>query len=115
MNIEHLKGIIGELLVIIIYFFRAFRLLKWRYKSKTGEIDLILRRGRVIIFCEVKTRIGITVDMNHVEKIVSHVQMQRIKQSAEIFMKNSRYYGFDYQFNIAIVSSFLKIPIIIRL
>ena len=34
----------------------SHRLLARRYRAAGGEIDLVVRRGRVIIFCEVKYR-----------------------------------------------------------
>lgn len=35
---------------------KGYRLLARRYKSKTGEVDLIMRRGGVTAFIEVKQR-----------------------------------------------------------
>ena len=114
INFEHIKGLTGEYFVILFYLFFGFRVIKHRYKNKLGEIDLILRRGRVIVFCEVKTRIGMLVDMNNVENIVTKNQMDRIIRSGINFMKNARYKGFEYRFDIALVSSFWKKPLIIK-
>ena len=43
---------------IALWFLRlkGYRLLAWRYKSPMGEIDLIMRRGEVTAFIEVKAR-----------------------------------------------------------
>ena len=35
---------------------KGYRILATRYKTKVGEIDLIARRGRTVIFVEVKGR-----------------------------------------------------------
>jgi len=35
---------------------RGYRLLAWRYKSPMGEVDLVMRRGEVTAFIEVKAR-----------------------------------------------------------
>jgi putative endonuclease len=33
----------------------GYRVLQANYRTRDGEIDLIARRGRVLVFCEVKT------------------------------------------------------------
>ncbi|HEX9745725.1 MAG TPA: YraN family protein [bacterium] len=33
----------------------GFRILKSRYRKRHGEVDLIAMRGRLLLFCEVKT------------------------------------------------------------
>ena len=114
INFEHLKGLFGEWFVVFFYLFSGFRIIKHRYKAKTGEIDLIFRRGKLIVFCEVKTRIGIKFDMNHIDGIVSRLQMERILKSSQGFMNSDRYKNFYCRFDIAVVRSFVKFPLIIK-
>ncbi len=38
---------------------KGYRPLAWRVKTRRGEIDLIMRSGRRIVFVEVKTRADI--------------------------------------------------------
>ena len=52
---EH-TGRIAELAALVWLVCTGHRLLVRRYKAAGGEIDLVVRRGRVIIFCEVKYR-----------------------------------------------------------
>lgn len=49
-------GLAAEVLAIIYLTFKGYRLLARRYGGKGGEIDLIARRGKMIIFVEVKAR-----------------------------------------------------------
>lgn len=46
----------SEWLAIIWLFFKGYRLLARRFGGKGGEIDLIMKRGRLVIFVEVKRR-----------------------------------------------------------
>ena len=114
-NRKHFTGILGEFIAIIYYFFIFSRLLHWRYKSKFGEIDLILRNKNTIIFCEVKTRLNMKIDMNNIENLISKTQLKRLKNSMQNFMnKHRRYKTFNYRFDVIVVSSFFKIPLHIK-
>lgn len=37
---------------------KGFRILTVNFRRKVGEIDIIAKKGRLLVFCEVKTRIG---------------------------------------------------------
>lgn len=108
------KGKIGEYFTILIYLFMGFRVIKIRYQSRLGEIDLIFRRGNLIVFCEVKTRINLEKNYD-ITNIVSEFQKNRIINSANNFIaKSYRYRNFQYRFDLVIVKSFFKLPIIYK-
>jgi putative endonuclease len=46
----------GEDLAVSVFQRLGFEIVQRNYRCKHGEIDLISRRGRVLVFCEVKTR-----------------------------------------------------------
>jgi putative endonuclease len=46
----------GEDLAESVFRRLGFDIVQRNYRCKHGEIDLIARRGRVLVFCEVKTR-----------------------------------------------------------
>src|SRR5919106_435525 len=46
----------GEDLAESVYRRLGFDIVQRNYRCRQGEIDLIARRGRVLVFCEVKTR-----------------------------------------------------------
>lgn len=52
----HETGLWAETLAAFAMRLRGWRVLARRYKTPVGEIDLVLRRGRVIAFAEVKRR-----------------------------------------------------------
>ena len=49
-------GRMGERRAAWFYRLRGFRIVARNVKTRTGEIDLIARRGRTIVVAEVKTR-----------------------------------------------------------
>lgn len=49
-------GLRAEWLAILFLSAKGYRLLARRHGGKGGEIDLIMRRGRTVIFVEVKAR-----------------------------------------------------------
>ena len=49
-------GHVAETLAALLLLAKGFRLLARRYRTPLGEIDLIARRGRLVVFVEVKAR-----------------------------------------------------------
>jgi putative endonuclease len=46
----------GEDLAVRVFRSLGFEIVQRNYRCEHGEIDLIARRGRCLVFCEVKTR-----------------------------------------------------------
>ncbi|MEE9347892.1 MAG: YraN family protein [Robiginitomaculum sp.] len=65
---------------------KAYVILERRYKTKLGEIDLIARRGNVIIFIEVKHRKSLDAGLY----AVSPAQTRRIDAAANLYMAQMR-------------------------
>jgi putative endonuclease len=79
---------------------KFYRLLALRYKTKIGEIDLVVTKGNKIIFCEVKARDGLT---DGLEAVSPHSQ-QRIQRAATYFCQhNPRYQNYDWRFDVVVV------------
>ena len=49
-------GISGEDAVAAWYEARGYEVLARNWRCRSGELDLIVRRGRTFVFCEVKSR-----------------------------------------------------------
>ena len=50
------RGLRAETFALLFLALKGYRLLARRYGGKGGEIDLITRRGRAVVFVEVKSR-----------------------------------------------------------
>ena len=100
-------GLMAEYYVIILFFFMGYKLLKHRYKTKLGEIDLIFKKNNNIIAVEVKAR----KDKNiMIGEVVSKKQFIRILNSLKIFLnKNERYFNFNLRIDVVLVQNFFKI------
>lgn len=61
---------------------KLYRIVARRYRTSSGEIDLIVRRGRVLVFVEVKAR----ADFRTAADAVSARQQHRIARAASQFL-----------------------------
>lgn len=66
------KGHVGEYLAGWILRLKLFRIVARRYKTKSGEIDLIARRGNLILMVEVKARPTLEQAMDAVSATALH-------------------------------------------
>lgn len=96
-------GIIAEYIIAILYFFKFYKIIKHRYKTYLGEIDLIAVRNKTIVFIEVKARTKIIDDI-----LCKSTQQERIKKAAIIFLqKHGRKYNqYNVRFDLAMVRTF---------
>lgn len=49
-------GVSAEAHAVALLMVKGFRILARRYRSPAGEIDIVARRGRLLVFVEVKAR-----------------------------------------------------------
>ena len=70
----------AERVAAIFLALKGYRTLARRFRSPSGEIDLIARRGRLVVYVEVKARRGEQAD-------VRDRQRRRIRRAAEHFLK----------------------------
>jgi putative endonuclease len=85
---------------------KGYRILARRARTPAGEIDLIARRGRTLVFAEVKTRT--TLDAG--AQALAPRQRERILHAAEAFVRmHPGLAGLDWRFDLIAVSGLWRI------
>ena len=98
------RGRFAEALVLWHLRLRGWRALARNWRSRAGEIDLIVRRGKTLAFVEVKLR-----SEDSVGEVVKAHQRRRLERAAEDFALRYGYLRIKnpmtLRFDLAIVES----------
>lgn len=81
----HQFGILAERITILFLRLKGYKILFWRYKTVFGEIDIIAKKGKMIVVIEVKARKSKTA----IEELLQPKQVSRIKKTTELFLANN--------------------------
>jgi len=82
----------------------GFSILARRYKTKLGEIDIVARRGDLLVFVEVKARGDV---LTAVDSLGSR-QFGRVSRAASLFLaRHPRYAACSVRFDAVLVSGSL--------
>lgn len=109
----------GEQLAADFLTRRGFKIIERNFKYDRGEIDIIARKGNLIVFCEVKTRRSTTYGGG--ESAVDFRKQQQIRKVAEGYIAERNFSAgplgedFDFRFDVIVVemsSSSTKIRVI---
>jgi putative endonuclease len=94
------RGLSAETVAAWLLRAKLYRILARRYRTPAGEIDVIARRGRTIVFVEVKTRPSETEAL----EAVGPTARRRIARAAELWLAaHPGAAGFDLRFDLVIV------------
>ncbi len=77
----------AESLAAMLLRFKGFSILETRFRTGAGEVDIIARRGGLLIFVEVKTRHNIDAAIESVTPRARH----RIAAAAKVFLSRKRH------------------------
>ncbi|MBM5782594.1 MAG: YraN family protein [Pelagibacterales bacterium] len=97
-------GVMAEKISIFLLRIKGYKILFWRYKTYLGEIDIIAKKGNLIVVAEVKAR------KSHLltEDVLKITQVKRIKNATEIFLsKNHQFRKCSIRFDFFLVGKFL--------
>ena len=78
------RGTRGEDAALRVYARRGFRQLARNWRCSLGELDLVLERRGLLVFCEVKTRAGAAFGGGY--EAVTWSKRRKIRQLAEAFL-----------------------------
>jgi putative endonuclease len=77
-------GISAESRAAAFLIAKGFRILARRWRSPLGEIDIVARRRRLLVFVEVKAR----ANLDEAAESINMRQRRRIAAAAEIWLAN---------------------------
>jgi putative endonuclease len=77
----------GERRAAWFYRLRGFSIVGQNHRLRSGEIDLIVRRGKLLVFVEVKTRQSLTAGEGY-ESVDRAKQIQLVRLSDEYLAKH---------------------------
>ena len=83
------RGHHGEALAAWALRLKGFRILARRYRTKLGEIDLIARRGDLVLIVEVKARRTLVEAM----EAIARESERRIEGAADLWLSRQPDYG----------------------
>jgi putative endonuclease len=95
-------GAAGEDAAVRRYAERGYRLVARNWRCPAGELDLVLARAGVLVFCEVKTRSSAALGGGF-EAVTSRKQ-RKLKQLAETYLVANRVHESAIRFDVASVS-----------
>ena len=103
---NHRRGIMAEYLALVFLTLKAYRLVAMRYKTRSGEIDLVMRRGQTLVFIEVKAR-----RTRDDAAFALHAKNQaRVVAAAQSFLQNHpSYQSYQVRFD-AMLIAWYKMP-----
>ncbi len=74
--------------MLSLYDRRGYRLVARNWRCKLGEVDLVVSRDGLLVFCEVKTRRATTLGPPF--EAVTRTKQRRLRRLAEAFMSSRR-------------------------
>jgi len=95
---KRLTGILGEKLACKYYQDNGYEIKSVNYKTRFGEIDIVVSKKNLIVFSEVKTRKSNS--MYSAKEAVTSSKQKKIKDSALIFIDEHNLTESDIRFDV---------------
>lgn len=94
-------GAAGEDRSAAWYEARGYQVLARNWRCREGEIDLVLRGGTTVVFCEVKTRSSLA--FGSPLDAVTPVKQRRLRRLAAAWLRESGGHAAEIRFDVAAV------------
>ena len=98
----HQQGHLAELLAALLLQLKGYRILRRRYKTPLGEIDLIAARGRTLVAVEVKYRTA----LDQAGEAITLKQRKRIERAFLLYLQNLRRKPDQIRFDAILLSPY---------
>ncbi len=99
MATSYALGKAAELLARMYLMFKGYAFVAGNFKTPVGEIDLIMRQKKTLIFVEVKLR----QTVEEAADAISVKQRQRISRAAQWFLKNTSHQDYACRFDAVLI------------
>jgi putative endonuclease len=99
---RHQKGIEGESLAAEFLRNKGCRLVERNFRCAVGEIDLIVRDGKTLVFVEVKSRRGLRYGLP--QEAVSTAKQRRLTRLAQWYLQDRRLEKHPARFDVVAVT-----------
>lgn len=96
------RGDEGEARAADYLILNGYEIIERNWRTKSGEIDIICKKGEVIVFVEVKTLPHATKDM--LSTVLNEKKRERILKTSKRFLINHRQYSNSYvRFDVIVI------------
>jgi putative endonuclease len=90
----------AEMMAVLLLRLKGYRIMARDYRAGVGELDIVARRGRLLVVIEVKRR----RDMTSALTAITDRQRRRIIRATEAFMARHKWLGdMDIRFDAIVV------------
>ncbi len=101
-DIRSERGRAGEEAALSLYLSLGFTEVARNWRCRAGEIDLVVSRGDLLVFCEVKTRTSASFGGGY--EAVTWTKQRKLRQLAELFLQAERARPSSIRFDVASVA-----------
>lgn len=89
------RGFMAEYAAALLLLFKGYRIVAMRYRTRVGEIDIVARRGDLVVFVEVKARRSVTTGIDSVgfetQRRIRAASNQWLSRQADFSRLSCRY------------------------
>ena len=94
-------GAVGEEAALAWYLANGYEVMARNWRCRDGELDLVLRRGRTFVFCEVKART--TNAFGAPVEAITREKQARLRRLAARWLDESPLHAAEIRFDVASV------------
>lgn len=82
------KGKLGEQIASEFLGKRGYRLIETNFRTRFGELDIIAAKDGLLVFVEVKLKIG--TDFGTPEEMITEGKIRQVRQTAEVYLQQNK-------------------------
>jgi len=95
-------GAVGETLAVRHYERNGFEVLARNWRCRSGELDLVVARGSLIVFVEVKSRSSLA--FGHPAEAVTAAKQQRLRRLALQWLQQTGLRATELRFDVVAIT-----------